>query len=1220
MSIRTLFDTTRQIDRRIEKVVTYDSRADEQLRREITEYVITDNIETNFERLLSRMQEGFQGGSGEIGVWVSGFYGSGKSSFTKYLGFALDPTTQVDDKPFLEFLQDRIKSKALKAQLATVAAKHPAQVFMIDLGSSMLAGATKADISSLLYWTVMQWAGYSRDRKTAYLQFMLERDGKWDAFDARVKERRKGRGWSEIMSDPIVAAKTASVLACEFYPDLFPDEKDFQNLKIDEAIHEDARTKEMLDLIRRRSGKDQVIFILDEVGQYVAATENLILNLDGFARNLKNLGDGRAWIIATAQQRLTQDDPSAALNAVSLFKLQARFPIPIDLEASDIRQICYERLLTKSVEGNARLEKFFDANGAALQHHTKLGGTRLYSGDLDRENFRKLYPFLPQHFGILLEMLSCLAKSKRGDYSLRSAIKIIQDVLVDPNRERPDRPVLADAPVGTLATVDIFYDTLRHDIERSDFKHVTVAVRKAEEAFGTDSFEAKTARAIAALQILNDFPTGEENLAALLHPHAEAESQVEKVRTAVKTLESEPSIPLNRNPDGWLRFMSEAIQEVAIIRDGISIPGVELSRELSERIRSLFTPLPNVRLAGTRKVQSGIKLVGGRGAQSIDGEREGIQTVIELVEPANYDRRRDELLTESGQPARKNDIFWIARKGSAIDRLLREVKKSEAIHGQYRSRAVEKEVSQYLDSQLKQAESMRRDLEEELRTALSHGSFIFRSDPTAVSALDPAIDKAIEKQLADVAARVFAKYPLAPHQADTALARKFLEAKSLDRAAEQFDPLKVIKKEGGSLVIDTKHPALVALCDYLNEHGRKDGRSLMDDLYEPEFGWSKDTTRYLLAVLFKAGKIQLRIGGDDISVVGEQALAAFQNSNSFARVGVSLRDTPPDPDAVFRAVDRIVDLTGNNVDPLEDEISRAVLKFFPAYVDDFSTLAVQLGSAELPGADRADHLMEGLRQILAADASSATPVLGAETCDLYDDIVWAKRLRKAFKEGLLDTVREMRRHLREIDALPDAGAAGRLVSETTELRGELAAKLDDDAFFEHQTGLQSGLSALRTAVDACCVGLTGELADQVDRGAQALQAMPEWSRLNEGHREALSQTIEKLKPSGQQGLTGLRTLLNQPYAISSGLDALRREILRLAKEEEDVPPDDDEDPESEDDKEESTEETVTLPAEIGSEAELESLIAALRQLGSKLKQFKRIRLQWRTGDTDSGDA
>ena len=203
-----------------------------------------------------------------------------------------------------------------------------------------------------------------------------------------------------------------------------------------------------------RTEKDEhIIFILDEVGQYVAATENLILNLDGFARNIKNLGDSKVWIIATAQQRLTQDDSTAAVNAVSLFKLKDRFPIPVDLEATDIREICYERLLTKSTGGNAKLEKLFDANGAGLKHHTKVSRTRLFSSDLDKDSFRKLYPFLPQHFNILLEMLSSLAKSKRGDSSLRSAIKIIQDVLVDPNRERPNDTLLADAKVGDRKSV-----------------------------------------------------------------------------------------------------------------------------------------------------------------------------------------------------------------------------------------------------------------------------------------------------------------------------------------------------------------------------------------------------------------------------------------------------------------------------------------------------------------------------------------------------------------------------------------------------------------------------------------------------------------------------------------------------------------------------------------------------------------------------------------------
>ena len=113
----------------------------------------------------------------------------------------------------------------------------------------------------------------------------------------------------------------------------------------------------MLDLVRRRSGRKNILFILDEVGQYIGARDNLILNLDGLAKNIKGIGKGKAWLIATAQQTLTEDDPRAQMNSGKLFKLAARFPIQIDLEASDIREICYRRLLSKSPVGVADLDK-----------------------------------------------------------------------------------------------------------------------------------------------------------------------------------------------------------------------------------------------------------------------------------------------------------------------------------------------------------------------------------------------------------------------------------------------------------------------------------------------------------------------------------------------------------------------------------------------------------------------------------------------------------------------------------------------------------------------------------------------------------------------------------------------------------------------------------------------------------------------------------------------
>lgn len=104
----------------------------------------------------------------------------------------------------------------------------------------------------------------------------------------------------------------------------------------------------MLDIVRQKSGRAHILFIVDEVGQYIASRDNLILNLDGLAKNLKRLGEGKVWIIATAQQTLTEDNPRAALNSDKLYKLKDRFPIQIDLESSDIKEICYRRLLRKS--------------------------------------------------------------------------------------------------------------------------------------------------------------------------------------------------------------------------------------------------------------------------------------------------------------------------------------------------------------------------------------------------------------------------------------------------------------------------------------------------------------------------------------------------------------------------------------------------------------------------------------------------------------------------------------------------------------------------------------------------------------------------------------------------------------------------------------------------------------------------------------------------------
>ena len=142
MKIRDTFDANKNIDRRIEKVISYAADDPERLLTEVSEYVVTENIESNFERLLEHMQDAMDtGGVNEIGVWVSGFYGSGKSSFTKYLAFALDEARIVDGKPFLEKLTAQFERIATQQLLKKLAKNYSAVVIPIDLGGGPDSGS-----------------------------------------------------------------------------------------------------------------------------------------------------------------------------------------------------------------------------------------------------------------------------------------------------------------------------------------------------------------------------------------------------------------------------------------------------------------------------------------------------------------------------------------------------------------------------------------------------------------------------------------------------------------------------------------------------------------------------------------------------------------------------------------------------------------------------------------------------------------------------------------------------------------------------------------------------------------------------------------------------------------------------------------------------------------------------------------------------------------------
>jgi len=1141
MEIKTLFDSNKNIYRTIEKVITYGVSQENRLKAEISEYIVTESIEDQFEKLLTKMQAAMEAGSeNEVGVWVSGFYGSGKSSFTKYLGLAFDDNIKIDGIPFMQHLQDRLTKSKTKALLNTVAKRFPAAVLMLDLASEQVAGSTMEEVSTVLYYKVLQWAGYSRNLKVAAFERKLKKENRYDEFLNIFREQTDGEEWSNYRNDELIVDSLIPEIAHLMYPALFKTSTSFSTEASEVIRFENDRVSEMLEIAREATGKEYIIFIIDEVGQYVGSRQNLILNLDGLAKNLKTIGNGKVWIIGTAQQTLTEDDPKASLNSAELYKLNDRFPIQIDLESNDIKEICYTRLLSKSQSGEDQLGSLFDTYGQMLRQNTKLVDARVYGADFDRQTFINLYPFLPAHFDILLHLLGALAKST-GGIGLRSAIKIVQDILVEgSDGEKP----IADQMVGWLTTTVTLYDSLEKDIARA-FQSLYQSVGKVKIRFPEKSVHLRIAKTVCVLQILGNLPITVQNVASLMHPGINDASLFDSVKQAVEELISDSFVPFGEQ-EGQLQFFSEKLNDIEIDRANIPLKAVELRRIQNEALQEVYSPLPSTHLNGTLSVQTGLKAQASNGMLiSLAGDRHTVQTIVEILDPIEYENIKIKLTEESRQKTAQYTIFLLGRLTPDMDELISEIYRSKEIVNKYRSEP-DQEVKEYCKGQVDRANRLMGELERLLKRSLVQGSFIFRGEITAVESLNQDLTEASRKQLSSVAIQVFDRYSEAPTRAGTELAEKFLRL-GLNGVTSQTDPLNLVQTHGGRPSINVDHKAITSVRDMIDRQGSVEGKKLIDLFSDAPFGWSQDTLRYLIAAMLIAGEIKLKIAGCEVTVNGQQAIDALKTNNSFKPVGIALREKRPNNEILAKAADRLTELSGESVLPLEDEISKATTKLFPQLQQDYSPIAEKLKSLGLPGVDRLDTLSQDIKDLLFSDGSDAPQRLGGEESIMYANLKWASELKRSLDQGLEDTLRQLHEHRRVIKSLPNSGNPGALKEDLRDVFEHIDERLKVLEFFKHSVELASFLTQIKAQVNSTVSIMAEEQKTNIKAGEQDFNRIPEWKELTSQEQNNLLADLEALKIEVSQDLSGLRDLVNQDYTTQKLILDLKSRIKKIGQ-------------------------------------------------------------------------
>ncbi|MFW5776642.1 MAG: BREX system P-loop protein BrxC, partial [Spirochaetota bacterium] len=660
-TIGELFD--QDINRRIEKVIQYQTTDDQLLEQEVREYIATDAIKSNLERLLDEIDDGMTSASDRnVGIWVSGFYGSGKSSFTKYLGYALDSSFELGGRRFRDLLKTRIDDVPLQQRLETVAKKHDPVVILLDLSVDADAQNHTLPVSSIVYSNVLRWAGYSRDIKIAHLEMMAEQDGRFDEL-VTVAESH-GREWNGVHNNPIVGGRIASQIAVEMYPKLFGEPADFYNLKIDERLSQREQVDRIIELIRKKADRENVLFVIDEAGQYVAHSDSLVLNLQGFAQNLQAAGKGRAWVIATAQQTLTDD--VGALNSPKLFKLKDRFQITVELKADDIKEITHRRLLSKKPAESEALGNLFDAQGSRLNVRTRLEEVKGYTSSVQRGEFVQLYPFLPQHFDLMMNIIARLAKSTGGT-GLRSAIKVVQETLTSGVSGNG----IAGRPVGELVTIVDFYDVLQEDLSNSpQVRHTVEAVKKTASRFGETSGEVRVAKAVAVMQIMDDFPLTRHNLAALLVNRVDADDEENATNTAIDAL-LDSDVPLEE-VDRRLRFLSDKVADLQRKWKSFDPTSHEQRQVLTDVINDEVLPAkPKATIFQHKQVSAGRSLTFADYSSGIDQSSDGITVELRIVAASSFQTIRQQTLNESTMPSRDRLIVALSSEPDSLGEDLR---------------------------------------------------------------------------------------------------------------------------------------------------------------------------------------------------------------------------------------------------------------------------------------------------------------------------------------------------------------------------------------------------------------------------------------------------------------------------------------------------------------------------------------------------------------------
>ena len=495
----------RKIDRYINPTATVSDLKEDHVEIEIKEYVFTQKL---LEHLYTFLNSLFNKEDGKTGVWISGYYGSGKSHFLKYIYYTLQPEYQefalerfeenvrgFDDP--LELEKKGLTPANLNKLIKTVD-RYDVDTIMFNIDTVSKDREEENKITRLLYNQFNKFRGYNGTSLTiADFERQLDEAGKLDEFIEAINEKLNIDWREDQDAADVVGYRLDKVVdvATDLVPSL--DKEATRNSLLKEP---ETSIEEFVAALNRfledKPDDYRLTFLIDEVSQYIGEDDGLLLNLQTIVENISDHCNNKVWLVCTAQQELS-DLKDAAADPINDFgKIMGRFETRLSLESQSADYITKKRVLEKNSKGTEKLESFFHDNRTAITNQFE-SSSQLYKGFNDAEDFIQVYPFVPYQFKLISEVIRSFNKQELVEEGYRNSERAIIGIIHYTAKQ------CKEEEVGYVVPFDAFYNNSFQEMLTHQARGIIDNALKLDD-INSNEFAKRVTRALFLISYLSE--------------------------------------------------------------------------------------------------------------------------------------------------------------------------------------------------------------------------------------------------------------------------------------------------------------------------------------------------------------------------------------------------------------------------------------------------------------------------------------------------------------------------------------------------------------------------------------------------------------------------------------------------------------------------------------------------------------------------------------------